>query len=235
MNDPQPKVIFFDAVGTLFGVRGSVGEVYRQIARQFGVDISAEVLNRAFMESFRTAPRCTFPGADPKKIPTLEFEWWEAVALRTFDKAGVLEQFSYWAGFFRQLYDRFATAEPWFVYADIPSTLERYQSLGIELGVLSNFDSRLHAVLQELELADFFSSVTISTEVGAAKPDPLIFATALAKHNCAPQEAWHVGDSRRDDYEGANTAGLRGILLERNLQGYLQGNHLQGDILSQAD
>ena len=223
MNEAQPKVIFFDAVGTLFGVRDSVGEVYRQIASQFGVDIAAEVLDRAFTDSFRTAPPCTFPGADPKKIPTLEFEWWELVAFRTFQKAGVLEQISYWAGFFRQLYDRFATAEAWFVYADIPSTLERYQTLGIELGVLSNFDSRLRSVLQELELADFFSSVTISSEVGAAKPDPLIFAAALAKHSCAPQQAWHIGDSRRDDYEGANAAGLRGILVERDLQGNLQG------------
>ena len=212
---PIPNVIFFDAVGTLFGVRGSVGEVYSKTAGQFGVNISAEILDRAFKQSFRAAPPCTFPGADPKKIPTLEFEWWEAVALRTFQSAGVLEQFDGWAGFFKKLYDRFATAEPWFVYPDIPSTLERYQSLDIELGVLSNFDSRLRSVLKELELADFFSSVTISTEVGAAKPDPLIFTTALKKHNCIPQEAWHVGDSHRDDYEGANAAGLRGILLER--------------------
>lgn len=227
MNDGQPKVIFFDAVGTLFGVRFGVGEIYRQTACQFGVDTSAEVLDRAFMESFQTAPPCTFPGAEPKQIPTLEFEWWEAVTLRTFQRAGVLEQLSYWAGFFRELYDRFATAEPWFVYPDIPSTLERYQSMGIELGVLSNFDSRLRSVLQELELADFFSSVTISTEVGAAKPDSLIFAAALAKHKCIPQEAWHVGDSRRDDYEGANAAGLRGIWLQRDLQG-----NIEKDILS---
>ena len=41
----QPKVIFLDAVGTLFGVKGSVGEVYREIAADFGVDVAASVLD----------------------------------------------------------------------------------------------------------------------------------------------------------------------------------------------
>ena len=44
----QPKVIFLDAVGTLFGIKGSVGEVYGQIAQKFGVEVSLEELDRAF-------------------------------------------------------------------------------------------------------------------------------------------------------------------------------------------
>lgn len=36
----KPKVIFLDAVGTLFGVKGSVGTVYSQIAQDFGVEVS---------------------------------------------------------------------------------------------------------------------------------------------------------------------------------------------------
>ena len=87
--------------------------------------------------------------------------------------------------------------------------------MGIQLGVISNFDSRIYTVLDILALADFFQSVTISTEVGVAKPDPLIFATALQKHRCAAFEAWHVGDSYSEDYEGAKEAGLRGVWLRR--------------------
>ena len=108
-----------------------------------------------------------------------------------------------------------ATSQPWLLYPEVRPTLERCQAAGIELGVVSNFDSRLHLVLKDLQLANFFTSVTISTEVGAAKPDPKIFAVALAKHSCTPQDAWHIGDSRGDDYEGANAAGLRGYWLTR--------------------
>lgn len=215
-HKPRPKVIFFDAVGTLFGIRGTVGQIYGEIAKSFGVEVSAPVLDRAFKESFLSAPPAAFPNAEPTDIPPLEFEWWERVATNTFQKAGVHSQFLDFSGFFVELYAHFATSQPWVLYPEVIPTLERCQAAGIELGVLSNFDSRLYSVLKELNLADFFTSVTISTEVGAAKPDPKIFAVALAKHNCPPQSAWHIGDSRSDDYEGANAAGLRGYWLTRS-------------------
>lgn len=84
------------------------------------------------------------------------------------------------------------------------------------MGVLSNFDSRLYSVLDALDLRQFFTSITISTEVGAAKPDPLIFATALNKHKCPAKLAWHIGDSLKEDYQGAKAAGLKAILLQRS-------------------
>lgn len=211
----RPQVVFFDAVGTLFGVRGSVGQVYQEIARKYGVDVDAAMLDRAFYESFKASPPCTFPGVDVLEIPQLEVQWWNTIAQQTFDRAGVLNRFEDFSGFFSDLYYHFETAKPWFTYPDTIPTLEKLRSLNISLAVLSNFDSRLYKVLRVLNLADFFESVTISTEVGVAKPDPKIFAIALAKHHCKPEDAWHVGDSKQEDYEAANAAGLRGILLDR--------------------
>ncbi len=243
----RPKVIFLDAVGTLFGVKGSVGQVYGEIAQQFGVEVSADALNQAFLQSFPAAPPAVFPGVEPQEIPQCEFEWWQSVALRTFQQVGVLHQFPDFSVFFSKLYTHFATAEPWFVYPDVRPALERWQELGIELGVISNFDSRLYSVLQALDLAQFFTSVTISTEVGAAKPDPQIFAAGLLsvpdrdssriaattieaiahsvtrgafdstenRYSCLAEAAWHVGDSFKEDYQGAKAAGLRAIWLKR--------------------
>ena len=211
----RPKVIFLDAAGTLFGVKGSVGNVYSKIAQQFGVEASDSALNQAFLQSFPAAPPPIFPGTPPHKIAECEFEWWYVVSLRTFQQVGVLEQFSDFSAFFTELYNHFATAEPWFVYPDVRPALERLQQSGIELGVVSNFDSRLYLVLQALDLAQFFTSVTISTEVGSAKPDPKIFAVGLKKHDCPAQAAWHIGDSLKEDYEGAQAAGLKAILINR--------------------
>lgn len=211
----RPHVVFFDAVGTLFEVRGSVGQVYREIARNHGVEVDATVIDQAFYESFKASPPCTFPGVDVLEVPQLEQQWWNTIAQQTFDRAGVLNKFEDFSSFFSDLYLHFETAQPWIVYPDTIPTLEKLRSLNIPLGVLSNFDSRLHKVLRALNLADFFESVTISTEVGVAKPDPKIFAIALAKHHCEPVNAWHVGDSLREDYEAANAAGLRGVLLDR--------------------
>jgi putative hydrolase of the HAD superfamily len=214
----QPKVIFLDAVGTLFGVRGSVGQVYSAIAHQFGVEVSAEPLNKAFFQAFAACEPPVFPGAAPEEIPECEFEWWRVIALRTFQQAGVLHQFIDFTEFFDTLYNHFATAEPWFIYPDVLPALEQWRRIGIQLGVLSNFDSRLYFVLKALKLEEFFTSITISSQAGVAKPDPKIFAIALEKHHCQPQDAWHIGDSLKEDYQGAKAAGLRAILLERTEQ-----------------
>ncbi|KAM3102115.1 HAD-IA family hydrolase [Phormidesmis sp. 146-20] len=211
----RPQVIFFDAVGTLFGVRGSVGEVYGKIAWRYGVDVPTEVLNQAFYQSFKAAGSPAFPGRSSAEIPQLEFEWWGTIAHQTFKRANVRDQFSDFSKFFTELYHHFETTEPWILYTDVVPTLEKLRDRDITLGVLSNFDSRLHAVLKALNLTDFFSSVTISTEVGAAKPSPQIFDVALDKHNCSAQFAWHVGDSLEEDYKAAKAAGLRGIWLDR--------------------
>jgi putative hydrolase of the HAD superfamily len=211
-----PKVIFLDAVGTLFGVRGSVGEVYREIALRFGIDAPADVLNKAFFDSFKAAAPPFFSGVSLEEIQNCEFEWWQDIALHTFQQAEVLNQFSNFTEFFQELYAHFATAEPWFIYPDVIPALEQWQKISVEMGVLSNFDSRLYKVLQALELEQFFTSVTISSQVGAAKPNEKIFLAALEKHHCNPEEAWHIGDSLKEDYQGAIALSIQGILLKRD-------------------
>lgn len=212
----QPKVIFLDAVGTLFGVRESVGEAYSVIANQFGVIADPKAVDRAFLQSFKAASPMAFPGVDVAQIPMQEYVWWENIARQTFQHVGLLEQFTDFSTFFSALYDYFATADPWFVYPEVPRSLAYWCNQNIELGVLSNFDTRIHAVLKVLGLRDYFTSITISTEVGAAKPSSAVFAAALAKHHCPPHLAWHIGDSFREDYKGAKASGLRAIWLRRS-------------------
>lgn len=215
-SKPQkPQVIFLDAVGTLFGVRGSVGQVYQTLAAQFGVSVAAAPLHQAFVESFRTAPKAVFPGVAPELLQAREFAWWQAIAAQSFARLGVLEQFADFELFFGKLYEYFATAGPWFVYPDVFPALQAWQAQGIELGILSNFDTRLYQVLAALELAPFFTSVTLSTEVGVAKPDQGIFQAALAKHCTAASQVWHIGDSLAADYQGATSAGLAAFWVKR--------------------
>ena len=212
----KPKVIFLDAVGTLFGVRGTVGEIYSAIAYTIGVDVPAQELEVAFRDSFKNSKPPVFPGVDSQQIPEREFQWWQAIAKTTFQKVGVFDQIPDFTVFFTQLYAHFATPKPWYVYPDVISALQTWQQKGIELGIISNFDTRLYAVIELLELKSFFSSITISSTVGAAKPDTKIFITALQKHNCTPQQAWYIGDSLREDYCAAKVAGMKSFLLARS-------------------
>jgi len=211
----QPEVIFLDAVGTLFAVKGSVGEVYSAIARRFGVIAAAAELDSAFKEVFKTAPPLAFPNVSPQDIPKKEFQWWREVTQRTFQKAGVAHKFLDFDIFFHRLYHYFATATPWQVYSDVIPCLQRWRDRGIKLGVISNFDSRLYQVLIALDLNHFFDTITISSEVGVAKPDPIIFKSAIKQYAVSPEQTWHIGDRRQEDYEGAKAVGMQGFLLKR--------------------
>lgn len=212
------KVIFLDAVGTLFDVKGSVGEIYGEFAAKAGVNIDAKALNTAFFQAFKQAPAMAFPTANPADIPTLEFAWWEKLAYMTFEMLGAVDQFPDFHEFFVPLYNIFSTAQPWFVYADVIPALEIWRSQSMKLAVLSNFDSRLYPVLKALELDKYFASVTISTEVGAAKPDKKIFQVAWQKHYLPADQILHIGDGFTADYEGALQAGLQSIWLDRHSQ-----------------
>lgn len=211
----RPQVIFLDAVGTIFGVQGSVGEQYARVADRFGVSLPIEAIDWAFIKSFKAAGTPAFGETDPSELQAREYKWWFDIAVHTFKEANFYDRFSDFGEFFAALYDYFESPAPWFVYGDVLPTLQRWQAAGITLGIVSNFDSRIYSVLRSLQLAPYFSSITISTEVGVAKPDRQIFEVALQKHDCSASRSIHIGDSYTEDYQAAQAAGLRGIWLRR--------------------
>ncbi len=211
----QPKVIFLDAVGTIFGVKGSVGEAYIKISRQYGVVRDTEEINKYFYECFKNSPPLAFDTQDKKEIKKLEYQWWGKIAFNTFKKANALKEFTNFKTFFAELYQYFKTAEPWFIYDEVILCLNQWQNQGIELGIISNFDTRIYAVLDNLNLSKYFQTITISSLTGVAKPHSAIFLKALAKHNCQPQDAWYIGDSEKEDYWGGKSVGMRSFWLNR--------------------
>lgn len=224
---PAPQVIFLDAMGTLFGIRGSVGTIYSAIAAEYGVQVDAGSIDRAFYNSFKQISPLAFQSVETeKKLAQLEFFWWEKVVQSTFTKLGKLSEFTDFSAFFSELYAHFATQKPWYVYPDVIPSLENWQHQRIQLGVISNFDTRLYKVLELLDLDRFFSSITISAEAGAAKPSPNIFRIALEKHDCISRQAWHIGDSFTEDYEGAKKVGIRAFWLDRSGKSVKKENQL---------
>lgn len=205
-------VVFFDAAGTLFTVKGSVGEIYARIAHEYGKDVAVADLNAGFRRCFATTPSMAFPGAAPEQIPQLEREWWRALVRQVFAPLGLFPQF---AAYFEALFACFARAETWQLYPETIETLTALKTSGVQLGVISNFDSRLFGLLEGLGIAPFFDSVVISTQVGAAKPEREIFLQALASQNVYADEALHVGDSYEADVVGARNVGLTPVLVDR--------------------
>ena len=207
------KAVFFDALGTLFDSREPVGRVYAQIASEFGVDATEEQVTRAFRGAFASAGGLAFgPGHAPAELRRLERDWWHRLVERTFDGLGSFRNFD---AFFGHLSEYFANPASYRVDPEARPLLVRLREEGAVLGVISNFDFRLYHVLEGLGLSGLLDSITISSEVGFAKPDPRVFVAALARHGLEPRDAMYVGDVAALDVVGANAAGLTAVLLAR--------------------
>ena len=216
------RVVFFDAADTLFHVHGSVADIYLRHAVQFGFPQTTESLpaiKQAFTRAFREAPPPIFAATEPAQLKQSERLWWFDIVHNVFYRVGMFERFD---DFFDRVFEVFEDAGSWRLFPETASTLTGLKASGVELGIISNFDSRLFGVMRGLGIADMFDTVTISSLAQAAKPAPKIFRLAVDKHAVDPDEALHVGDSLRDDVEGAVKAGLHAVLLDR--QGNQQGS-----------
>jgi putative hydrolase of the HAD superfamily len=225
-NCVLPKVIFLDAMGTIFGMRETVGKVYQKIAWDYGVATDSQKLDLAFSESFRAARPLAFKIKENDSIHQQEFTWWADVVKITFIKVGGFERFTNFPSFMEEVYHYFATEQPWYVYPDVVSSLKKWQQQNIQLGIISNFDTRLERVLKVLDLEQFFDSITISSLAGAAKPNSQIFQIALDKHHATADQAWHIGDSFVEDYQGAQRLGIKAFWLNRKELSALDANQL---------
>ena len=219
MSKSSIQVVFFDAVGTLFQVKGSVGEIYLRYAKKYGILPSSELtakVNHAFKESFAQAPPPIFAVEEPEKLKQCERLWWFDIVHGVFYRVGMFEGFD---DYFDEVYEAFGTADHWEVYPEVPSVLQELKSQGYELGVISNFDTRFFKIFRELNLEQHFDSVTISSLAGSAKPSPKIFRYALSQHAIDPNEAIHIGDSESEDMEGARQVKILSILVDREKGG----------------
>ncbi len=89
--------------------------------------------------------------------------------------------------------------------------------MGFRVVVASNFDGRLRGVAAGLPgLAGFVDSPVISSEVGYRKPHPSFYGAACARLGLPPARVLCVGDDPENDVRGAQRAGLRGLLLDRD-------------------
>jgi putative hydrolase of the HAD superfamily len=100
------------------------------------------------------------------------------------------------------------------LYDDVRPVLRRLETAGLVVGLVSNTHRDLERFLEPFGLGVRFA--LSSRAHGRIKPCPTIFAAALERAGAPPQDAVMVGDSLDADVAGAQAAGLRGILLDRD-------------------
>lgn len=92
--------------------------------------------------------------------------------------------------------------------------LDRLRIAGLRLGIVTNgYASLQRRKARQHGLDRAVDFLLISEEAGAHKPEPSIFALALAHAGVAADQALFVGDTLDSDIVGARNAGLHAILF----------------------
>ena len=199
---PGIRAVTFDVGHTLIEPRASVGQVYAEVAAKHGCPkLSPVELERRFLAVLQARGGAVNTRDD-----------WARIVDNTF--AGLVTPPPS-ETFFPELFDHFAAAATWRIYDDVLPTLDELSRRGIRLGLISNWDDRLRALLAALGLAARFEVAVISCEVGSSKPAREIFETAARRLRLSPTEILHVGDSWSADVAGAQAAGFRALQIAR--------------------
>ena len=207
MAPNPPEVVSFDAAGTLIHLAEPVGVIYARVAEAHGVRVSPDLLGIAFKEVWRRTPP---PFAEQSGIPDPdERAWWSRLVASVFAAAGVgFRDGAAYRDFFDALYRRFEEPGTWLPDPQAARVLQRV-SRAHRCVVLSNFDSRLRRILDDLDLLAPFERLFLSCEERLSKPDPRLFRRVSETLGVAPAAILHVGDDPACDWAGAEAAGFR--------------------------
>ncbi len=95
--------------------------------------------------------------------------------------------------------------------APLVAYIERLRKAGYRTGLLSNYTDNARRLWREVyPFIHLFDGVTISAEVGVAKPDPLIYRHAVEAVGVALNEALFIDDFS-ENIEGARQVGMAAI------------------------
>jgi putative hydrolase of the HAD superfamily len=205
---PQPRCLLLDAMGTLLTFEPPAPHLRGALRAAAGADVGEEAARRAIVAEIAYYRTHLHEGRDAAGLAALRRASAEAM------RPALPEPVASLPG--EALTDALLTSLRFHAYPEVPATLRELRRRGIRLVAVSNWDVSLHDRLAETGLEPLLDGAVASAELGAAKPDPAIFARGLELAGAAAPDAWHAGDSPEADVAGALAAGLEPVLVARH-------------------
>ncbi len=104
--------------------------------------------------------------------------------------------------------------------------LELLRHGGLQTGVISDCGPELPVLMPTMSIAPYIDTCVYSVEVGARKPDPIMYLTACERLDVTPAECLYIGDGGSRELSGAGAVGMSALRLEAPDL----GNHLVFDV-----
>jgi putative hydrolase of the HAD superfamily len=211
------RVVSFDVGFTLIKPEPPVGEVYANIAGNFGYRLNPEETHSRFRKTWEKQNELNRRKTSDNALAdeARSYQWWKGIFKESIGNIIPPEELE---TVFNVCYHEYAKGEYWRIYPEVCRTLTTLDSRGFRLVVLSNWDHRLLQTLEELQLDRFFEKIYISTRIGYAKPDPRAFLYIIEDLKILKQTLLHVGDTLADDIIGAQKADIQSVCIGRKVK-----------------
>jgi putative hydrolase of the HAD superfamily len=203
------RAVLLDALGTLVTFAPPAPRLRALLAERHGVRVTEEEAEAAMRAEIRHYRAEHDMAVDATSLAALRRDC--ASVLRDAFPADVRDALDVDA-LVGTLVDAIAFAP----FEETREVLGALRARGDRLAVVSNWDVSLREVLDRTGLSGFFDAIVISAELGAAKPDPRPFITALDELGVDAARAVHVGDTHAEDVVGARAAGVTPVLVVRD-------------------
>ena len=203
--------VFFDAGETLVHPHPTFPDLFAQILRREGHDVTPELVRErghVVFDRFSAA-------AENQELWTTSPErsrrFWHEVYEIFLRELGVPNA----NGLIDTVYGEFTDLSNYRLFEDVPAVLDRLRRAGLILGVVSNFEAWLERLLDELGVTDYFAVRVVSGVEGMEKPDPRIFELAMSRAGVMPADSVYVGDNPEFDVDPALAVGMFPVLIDR--------------------
>lgn len=206
------NAVFFDIGGTLLFADPPVPDVFARVARRLGYGITVRDVEPCMADVDAFYEDEYMRDGDFWCVHERAVQIWLDMYSMMADYCGITEGVPELA---QAVYDEYLLPENWSLYPDVEACLKGLKRRGFRLGVISNWDATLENLIRSLGLLPYFDEVIASAAVGSRKPHRAVFEIALERMGVTADEAVHVGDLPEADGDGANTAGIRPIIIDR--------------------
>ena len=214
----QADWVFFDVGYTLITLFPSRGDVYADIAYDFGYNLDPKLIETEFKkletewikEKIRSQP---LTHASKETVVKHYAQLNSEVLIR----AGIPRKEKDTAvkigeKIFNQVFSNNAI---WKVLDGVEELLVTLKKQGKKLAVVENWDERLPLFIKGWGLDKYFEFMITGGSIKLRKPDPKIFEKALSKARVQPNKVVHIGDRYTEDVLGPRELGITPVLYDR--------------------
>ena len=208
------KAIFFDWFYTLARFEPPRHQLYGQVFREFGVELSPEKVMRGILIADQYFFEENAKSPVSKRSPEEQVKVYIQYPNTILTEAGAKAPRELPLKILKRVREQFKGVT-FALFDDVLSTLKTLKQQSFILGLLTNLDSDMVSICRELGLEPYIDFVVTAKEAGADKPNSPIFLAALDKAGVNASEAVHVGDQYKLDVIGARAVGINPILVDR--------------------